>query len=297
MHRTAVALAGFDVQESADAFDRAGTLHGMSHDDYVLGTDAQELARLSFQHEAWVAQAYALWQRAGLRTGMTVLDLGSGPGFTTFDLAQLVGPKGRVVARDRSARFLEHVAAEGKRRGLSWIETSEGDVETLEHAANTFDALYARWLFCWLPDPAAGLERAARVLRPGGAIVIQDYLDWGAMKLLPRDSAFERGVAACLESWRRAGGTMDIVQLIPELAARRGLVVEHLAPIARSGAVGSLEWRWMNEFFTTYLPKLPPDLLSKPELAAALDVWREPRSGPPRRCVTPTMADVILRKG
>lgn len=85
----------FAVQPSAVAARASATVRRMKSEDYVLGTDAQELARLSFQHEAWVAHAYALWQRAGLRTGMTVLDLGAGPGFTSLDLAQVVGPRAR----------------------------------------------------------------------------------------------------------------------------------------------------------------------------------------------------------
>jgi ubiquinone/menaquinone biosynthesis C-methylase UbiE len=269
----------------------------MSNDDYVLGTDSAELQRLSFQHEAWVAQAFALWQRAGLRTGMTVLDLGSGPGFTSFDLAQLVGPTGRVIARDRSARFLEYVAAESKRRGLGWIEPSLGDVETLELAPASVDAIYARWLFCWLPDAALGLERAARALRPGGPLVLQEYLDWAAMKLLPREPAFDRAVAACMQSWKRAEATIDIAEHVPALAAHAGLVVEHFSPIARAGRVGSLEWRWMSEFFHAYLPKVvEAGLLTSAEAAAALRPFDEARPGDARYCVTPTMTDVILRK-
>lgn len=287
----------FAVQPSAVAARASATVRRMKSEDYVLGTDAQELARLSFQHEAWVAHAYALWQRAGLRTGMTVLDLGAGPGFTSLDLAQVVGPKGKVIARERSARFLEFLAAESRRRSLAWIEPSLGDVETLELPPNSVDALYARWLFCWVADAGVALERAVRPLKKGGVVVLQEYLDWSAMKLLPREPAFERGVAACMESWKRANATIDIVERIPELAERCGLVVEHLAPIARSGAVGSLEWRWMDEFFTQYLPKLvEAGLMTPSELSAALAVWREPHAGPPRRCVTPTMADVVLRK-
>jgi SAM-dependent methyltransferase len=268
----------------------------MAQDDYVLGTDAEELRRLSFQHEAWVAYAYALWQRAGIRGGQTVIDLGCGPGFTSMDLAQMVGPKGRVIARDRSARFLEFLSAESRRRGITWIEPSQGDVETWELAPESVDALYARWLFCWLPDPGLALERVAGFIRHGGILVLQDYVDWGGMRTLPRDAGFDRGVAACMESWKRAGGTIDVVERVPELAARAGLTVEHLQPIQRAGGIGSLEWRWMDEFFHTYLPKIVPELLSKAEMDAALAVWDARSSRVARFAYTPTMADVILRK-
>lgn len=268
----------------------------MSSDDYVLGTDAEELRRLAFQHEVWVAEAYALWRRAGIRGGQTVIDLGCGPGFTTLDLAQMVGAKGRVIARDRSERFLEFLAGESRRRGITWIETSRGDVETLDVAFESVDAVYARWLFCWLVDPALALERVARCVKRGGVIVLQDYVDWAAMRVLPRDAGFDRGVAACMESWRRTGSTIDVVERVPEMAARAGLVIEEITPIARAGVAGSLEWRWMDEFFHVYLPKIVPELLSKSEMDAALRVWREPAGRVQRVAYTPTMADVVLRK-
>ena len=53
----------------------------------------------------------------------------------------------------------------------------------------------------------------------------------------------------------------------------------------------------MEEFHTQYQPKLvEAGLMTPSELSASLAVWREPHDGPPRRCVTPTMADVVLRK-
>ena len=66
--------------------------------EYVLGTNDAEIARLGLQHRLWYAYAYALWERAGIGPGMTVLDAGCGPGFATQDLAALVGPKGKIIA-------------------------------------------------------------------------------------------------------------------------------------------------------------------------------------------------------
>ena len=67
-------------------------------DDYVLGTDAEELRRLWFQHVVWLEQGYALWTLAGLRAGQTVLDLGCGPGVTSFELARLIDREAFALA-------------------------------------------------------------------------------------------------------------------------------------------------------------------------------------------------------
>jgi SAM-dependent methyltransferase len=265
--------------------------------EYILGTDRAELERLEFQHHVWVEQLYALGARAGLREGQRVLDLGCGPGFTSWELARLVGPAGRVIACDESARFVEFVRAERERRGLPQVEPRRGRVEELDLAPASLDAAYARWLFCWLPDPGAVLARVAAMLRPGGALLVQDYLDWGAMKLLPRGAAFERAVAACMQSWKEGGSAIDVMELLPALAREHGLRVETFETRARLGGVGSLEWRWIEQFFRSYLQKLVErGSFAAGELEAWQEEWRARAARPASFVLAPTMADLVLRK-
>jgi SAM-dependent methyltransferase len=274
---------------------RAGT--EAEADEYILGTDTEELERLRFQHQVWVKEAYELFERAGLRAGDRVLDLGCGPGFTTIELAHVVGPRGRVVARDVSARFLATLARECARLDFHHVESSLGPVEELALADGSLDAAYARWLFCWLADPMSALERVARALRPGGVLLLQEYFDWGAMRILPGGPAFARAVEACLASWKAGDATIDFAARIPELAPRCGLELEYFAPRARLGRVGSLEWRWLDRFFRVYLPKVVErGLLAPHELEAWLREWDERAAGDASFVATPTMADVILRK-
>ena len=265
--------------------------------EYILGTDAQELERLRFQHQVWVKEAYALFERAGLRAGHHVLDIGCGPGFVTLELAHVVGPHGRIVASDQSARFLDVLRRECARLGRMQVQPCLGPVEELDLAPRSLDAAYARWLFCWLADPSPVLERVARALKPGGALLLQEYLDWGAMSLIPASAAFARVVEACLASWKAGGATIDFTRRVPELAAAHGFTVEHFAPRARLGMVGSLEWRWIDQFLREYLPKVETrGLLRADEREAWQREWEQRTAEGASWVTTPTVADVILRK-
>jgi ubiquinone/menaquinone biosynthesis C-methylase UbiE len=68
----------------------------MTHEkDYVLGTDEAEIERLGLQHRVWRPRMLDAFRRAGIRPGLTVLDVGAGPGFASVDLAELsVRPDG-----------------------------------------------------------------------------------------------------------------------------------------------------------------------------------------------------------
>lgn len=265
--------------------------------EYVLGTDRLEIERLRFQHVAWIQEAYGLWERAGVCAGQTVVDLGCGPGFTSFELARLVGPEGKVFARDESARFLEFLRAEAERHGIRNVEPSLGPVEELDLPPESVDVAYARWLLCWLDDPGAAVERIAPALRPGGVLALQEYFDWGAMKLVPPSPDFDRSIAACMRSWETAGVTIDVGDRIPSFAQRAGLAVESVRPLARIGRVGSLEWRWLGDFLESYLPKLVErDLFTEAELQAHRRAWRARADAREGYVYAPVMVDVVLRK-
>ncbi|MDA1266056.1 MAG: methyltransferase domain-containing protein [Planctomycetota bacterium] len=266
----------------------------MTDQDYILGTEEAEIARLRTQHASWTEYLAPLVQDAGLRPGQRWVDLGSGPGFTTFDLAQLVGAEGEVVAVDESARFLAFLDAEKERRDLGWIRTQRTRVEELDLEEASCDGAYSRWLFSWLEDPSDLLRRAARFLKPGGVLVCQEYLHWSAMKLLPPSAAFDRGVEACMRSWTTP---INIAEDLPRLAAEVGLEVVTTRPVARIGGPGSLEWRWIGGFFEIYLPKLiARGLLTGEEWQAWQAAWRARSEDPVTRALAPIMLDLVLRK-
>src|ERR1700674_2828201 len=97
----------------------------MSEGDYVLGTHDAELERLGLQHRLWRPRMLDAWRRAGIVPGQTVLDVGAGPGYAALDLAEIVGRTGRVVALERSRRFVEVLTARAAARGFTQLEVVE----------------------------------------------------------------------------------------------------------------------------------------------------------------------------
>jgi ubiquinone/menaquinone biosynthesis C-methylase UbiE len=134
-----------------------------SEKEFVLGTHDQEIARLAVQHRAWRPRALAAWQSAGIGPSQTVLDVGCGPGYASLDLAEAVGPQGRVVAIDKSERFLK--AFEEARRDN--IATYCADLENGEFPQIRAHAVWCRWVLCFVKNPRDVLANMLATRRPG----------------------------------------------------------------------------------------------------------------------------------
>lgn len=265
--------------------------------EYVLGTDDGELQRLGFQHRLWSASALALWERAGLGPGWSVLDVGCGPGYATVDLARLVGPAGRVLAIDASARFVAHLEHECRRLGLGGVETRVDDVQTMAVAGASIDLAYARWVLCFVADPAAVIATVAAALRPGGRFAVQDYVRYGAATFAPRTAALDRVIAATEASWRQSGGDPDVGSRLPALMAQHGLRVEEVRPLVRVGRPGSMLWEWPRSFFGLYVPRLRDSgHLTAADAEAFWRAFEAHAVAPGAFFVTPPMVEVIAVK-
>ena len=123
-----------------------------------------------------------------LRPGETVLDLGSGPGLDAFLAAREVGPQGRVIGVDMTPAMLEKARASASRAGFSNVEFREGRLEALPVDDGAVDAVTSNCVINLVPDKAAVFREAARVLKPGGRLVVSDIiLDGTLPEVLARD--------------------------------------------------------------------------------------------------------------
>ena len=192
---------------------------------YPLGSSPAEITRLQRQHETWKDPTESLWRLAGFRSGQSIVDFGCGPGFTTLDLARLVGERGRVVGIDASATAAAVARDRAAREGLTNIRivtAPAGDVDLTVEQPN---GIFARWLFCYLPDPAAVLRHIAEGLRSGGVVAVMDYWHYLAIRTEPRSPLFDHVFRAVYQSFGDAGGSLDVAGALPRLCEAAGLSV------------------------------------------------------------------------
>jgi len=141
--------------------------------EYALGRSEAETQRLILQHKIYGPMTRQFLVGAGVGSGMTVLDLGSGGGDVAMMLADLVGPQGRVVGVDTNAQILD--VARARVRSVGWTNVSfvEGDIQGMAFD-HEFDAVVGRWVLMYLPDPSAFLRGIRGVLREGGVLAFQE---------------------------------------------------------------------------------------------------------------------------
>jgi len=104
---------------------------------------------------------------ARLRSGMQVLDLGSGTGYPALLGAQTVGPSGSVIGLDLAEQMLAAARRKATSLGLTNVTFRTGDVTTLAFEANSFDAVTSRFCLMFLPEIPKAASEIARVLKPG----------------------------------------------------------------------------------------------------------------------------------
>ncbi|WP_393062556.1 methyltransferase domain-containing protein [Streptomyces sp. LN549] len=213
-----------------------------------------------------------------LRSGMSVLDVGCGPGTITADLAALVAP-GRVTAVDTTQEILDQAAEAASERGLENVEFAVADVHALEFPDDSFDVVHAHQVLQHVGHPVQALREMRRVCRPGGIVAARDS-DYAAMSWFPESPVMDAWQQLYARVARANGGEPDAGRRLLSWAREAGFT--DITPTAASWCFATPESRdwwsglWADRTVGSVYAKLAVDggHATPGELTAIAEAWR-----------------------
>lgn len=148
----------------------AKTLYDTSKSNISLEA---EINRLRYQANMNVEKESRALRAFGLKDGMSVLEVGSGPGFVTEWLSKLV-PNGSITCLEIEPVLISYARQHLEGKTQCSCTFVEGSAMEMGLPDNSFDFALVRLLFVQIPDPIAVAKEIMRVLKPGGKVVFAE---------------------------------------------------------------------------------------------------------------------------
>lgn len=104
--------------------------------------------------------------------GERLLEIGVGTGYYSLDLADWASPGGTLELFDLQQEMLDHVMRRAGERGVGNVSPTKGDATALPYEEASMDAAILTAVLGEIPDGDAALREVARVLRPGGRLIV-----------------------------------------------------------------------------------------------------------------------------
>lgn len=237
---------------------------------YVHGHEAA-----SKDMAARTAENFAAFFVPRLSPGMSLLDVGCGPGTITLGLAQLVAP-GRVIGIDMGPSEVAKAAKLASEKGLTNTSFELGDAVAMRFGDAAFDVVYSSNALEHVPDSSAAVREIARVLKPGGVLGVKGGLA-SCNRLVPEPRETTRVLEIYLAVWKDMGGhpEMGIEQL--QLLKRAGLSIEEVSGTFHTRQAQSIHFseRLVEQSFMQRANSLGVEPSELKKLAEGIAAWEQ----------------------
>jgi len=192
----------------------------VSQDEYLLADQPSELERLQLQSRVWEPSGRQLLSKLDAESGGRALDVGCGALGWLRILSDWVGPSGQIVGTDIDESLLDAARSFLAAEGVSNAELVVDDVFASRLEPQSFDLVHARYLIAPLGRGREQVASHRRLLRPGGALVLEEW-DLASWHFNPSAPAAERLIRLLSEIFAALGG--EAGRGLPELLREIGI--------------------------------------------------------------------------
>jgi ubiquinone/menaquinone biosynthesis C-methylase UbiE len=165
-----------------------------------------------YSQRFWVEAPHPLITRPRLREalapqpGERILEVGPGTGYYSLPVAEWLGPEGTLEIFDLQQEMLDHTSERAREAGRTNVVATQGDARSLPYDDDAVDGAFLVTVLGEIPDQEAALRELARVVRPGGRVVVGEVIGdphWVSPGALER-----RAQAAGMRLERRIGSPL-----------------------------------------------------------------------------------------
>jgi ubiquinone/menaquinone biosynthesis C-methylase UbiE len=165
-----------------------------------------------YSQRFWVEAPHPLITRPRLREalapqpGERILEVGPGTGYYSLPVAEWLDPDGTLEIFDLQQEMLDHTSDRAREAGRTNVVATQGDARSLPYDDDAVDGAFLVTVLGEIPDQEAALRELARVVRPGGRVVVGEVIGdphWVSPGALER-----RAQAAGMRLERRIGSPL-----------------------------------------------------------------------------------------
>jgi SAM-dependent methyltransferase len=239
--------------------------------------------------------SHSLFDRLKIRRGWKILEIGPGQGSLHLELRRRA--KAPVDAVERSPVFASRLQSIVRGDGFGSGQLWQSDLLDAPLAQSTYDLIFARWVFLFLPHPETHIRKLVRALKPGGLLAIQDY-HRDTFALIPRPPEWFNFILADRAFFASQGGDASIGSRLPDLYCDAGLTLADVEVTIKTGRPKSAVWNWLTTYFMGVMDRyaeFPP--FDRAQAAHLRRYWMNASKRATSRLIAPALLDVVGRKG